>query len=112
MAKRLGEYLEEIGHEVHDTIFMDASGEVRSITKDEQLAREVWKRALGSESECKNADGNVSHRIFPPDPKAQSFIFERREGKIVVPEVPDKTPLLDHISEIIVGEVNEMVEDE
>ena len=106
MAKRLTEYLEQIGLEIHDTAYADASGVFRAITKDEQLAREVWKRALGYEEETENSDGTVRHRIYPADPKMQQFIFERREGKNVVPTGEETASLLDKISDLAKSKVN------
>lgn len=106
MAKRLTEYLETIGHEIHDRGHVDADGTIRPITKDEQLAREVWRCALGDEQETVNEDGSVSHRIFPPDKKMQQFIFERREGKIVTPQEEQSITLLERISELARSQIN------
>lgn len=111
MAKRLTEYLEQIGREIHDRGHVYADGTVRPITKDEMLAREVWRRALGHEQETTNEDGSVSHRIYPPDPKMQQFIFERREGKIVTPQEEKSIELLDKISEIARSQLNTAAED-
>ena len=110
MAKRLTEYLEMIGHEIHDRSHVYADGTVRPITKDEMLAREVWRRALGHEQETVNEDGSVSHRIYSPDAKAQAFIFERREGKIVTPQEEKSITLLERISELAKQQLNDTAE--
>ena len=105
--KRLSEYLDIIGRELHDTAFIDDTGTVRPITKEEQLAREIWKRALGHEEEIENADHTVIHRTFAPDPKAQQFIFERLEGKFIQPQDDGpKASLLDKISDISKSHMN------
>lgn len=108
--KKLVQYLESIGQEIHEPEFVGTDGVIRPITKDEQLAREVWKRALGYEKESVNADGHSSHRVFDPDPKAQAFIFERREGKNAMPDEDKGLSLLEKISDLALGEVNEMTE--
>ena len=104
--KKLTEYLEEIGQEIHDASFADTDGVLRPIMKDELLAREIWKRALGYEEESQNADGTVSHRVFQPDPKAQAFIFERREGKFITPPEGKGATLLDKISALTKMKLN------
>lgn len=106
----LSEYLRIIGQETHDSAHVDAEGTMRSITKDEQLAREVWHRALGHEEEITNEDGSVTHRIFSPDPKAQAFIFERREGKVVTPSEGKSITLLERISELAKSQINKIAE--
>lgn len=108
--KRLVQYLEEIGQEIHDTAYVDADGALRPITKDEQLAREIWRRALGYEKEVKSSDGTATHRIFEPDAKAQQFIFERREGKYTIPQEDTSMPLLERISEIAKINLNKIAE--
>jgi len=110
MPKRLTDYLEMIGQEIHDTSYLDAENTIRVITKDEQLAREIWKRALGHEENIVNADKTVTHRTFSPDPKAQEFIFERREGKFVTPQEERSISLLEKISNIVKSQVNESAE--
>lgn len=111
MAKKLTNYLEMIGKEIHETAFVDDKGVNRPISKDEQLAREVWKRALGYEEEIMNADGSASHRKYPPDPKAQVFIFERREGKPEAPIEGNDTSLLDNMSETARNMMNKSAEE-
>lgn len=111
MARYLSDYLKAIGQEIHDSSYTDDTCTIRPITKDEALAREIWKRALGYEVKTVNADGTVGHRLFPPDPKAQEFIFERREGKIVVPTDDKSTTLIDKITDITKFNMNKMAED-
>lgn len=110
MGKQLSDYLRTIGLEIHDTSYADEDGALRPITRDEALAREVWKRALGYEEEMENADGVMQHRIHLPDPKAQQFIFERREGKIVVPVDDNGISLVERITEITKAQVNKIAE--
>lgn len=109
--KKLSNYLESIGHEIHDTGFVDDAGTIRPITRDEALAREIWKRALGYVKETKNSDGSISNRYFPPDPKAQQFIFERREGKFITPTDERSITLLDKISELAKSQLNKAAEE-
>ena len=109
--KKLSKYLESIGQEIHETAYMDQSGTNRAITKDECLAREIWRRALGYEENVANGDGEFSHRVFKPDPKAQQFIFERREGKPEAPIEGDDTSLLDGISDIARNMMNKSAEE-
>ncbi len=110
MAKQLTDYLRTIGLEIHDTAYMDNTGTLRPITKDEQLAREVFKRALGFTERIVNDDGSVNLRVHAPDPKAQQFIFERREGKFVTPTEDRQTTLLEKIKEISVRGLNKAAE--
>jgi len=109
--KKLSKYLEQIGHEIHDKGFVDDAGTIRPITRDEALAREIWKRALGYVKETTNSDGSVSNRYFPPDPKAQAFIFERREGKFITPTDEKSITLLEKISEIAKDQANKVAEE-
>lgn len=106
--RRLSDFLKMIGQEIHDRSYVDAEGTIRVITKDEQLAREVWKRALGYEEEVTNDDKTVTHRVFRPDPKAQQFIFERLEGKFIEPQEEKGISLLDRISELAKSKSNEI----
>ncbi len=71
----------------------------------------MWNQALGHEEEVTNADGTVTHRVFPPDPKAQQFIFERREGKFVTPAEERSISLLEKISEIAKAGMNDMAQE-
>lgn len=111
MAKKLSGYLESIGQEIHDTAYVDGEGTNRPITKDETLAREIWKRALGCVETIENEDGTFSHRVFKPDPRAQQFIFERREGKPEASIEGDDTSLLDNISDIARNMMNRSAEE-
>ena len=111
MERTLGKLLESIGNEIHDSGYTDANGVIRSITKDEQLAREIWRRALGYEQEITNADGSIQHRIFPPDPKIQQFLIERREGKIIQPTEEKSITLLEKISELAKAQLNKAAEE-
>ena len=111
MIKRtLTDYLEKIGRETHDTGYIDATGTVRPIIKDETLARLIWRQALGYEEEIKNIDGTCSHRTYSPDPKMQQFLIERREGKNVEPQEDRSASLLDKISELAKAQANAMAE--
>ena len=111
MAQKLSDYLKSIGQEIHDRGYTDDEGVIRPITKNEMLGREVWKRALGYEEEIANADGSVIHRTFLPDPKAQSFIFERIEGKVVTPTEETSIVLLEKIGEIARNRINAAAEE-
>ena len=53
-----------------------------------------------------NGDGTSSHRVIPPDPKAQQFIFERREGKFVTPQSGKAASLLEKITDIAKNRAN------
>jgi len=108
--KKLSKYLEQIGHEIYDTGFLDDKGTIRAITRDEALAREIWRRALGYVTETTNSDGSKSNRYFPPDPKAQAFIFERREGKVIPPTEEKSITLLEKISELAKSQLNRVAE--
>lgn len=109
--KKLSKYLESIGQELHETAFVDDKGVNRPITKDETLAREIWKRALGCVETIENEDGTFSHRVFKPDPRAQQFIFERREGKPEAPIEGSDSSLLDGISDIARNMMNKTAEE-
>jgi len=111
MAKQsLTHLLEKIGQEIHDTAYADLNGNLRPITKDEQLAREIWKRALGYEREEVNTDGTIVHQRYDPDPKMQQFLIERREGKIVAPPEKETATLLTRISELVKNQMNTAAE--
>lgn len=106
--RSLTDYLKTIGHENHDTAYMDETGTLRPITKDEQLAREIWRRALGYTEKMVNPDGTPGHRAYAPDPKAQEFIFIRREGKNAVPQdEEDKARILKRVSDVAKQSLNE-----
>lgn len=107
MKQTLSKFLESIGKELHNEGFADLTGTIRPITKDEALARAIWDRALGFEEEIKKEDGSVTHRIYPPDPKMQMFIIERREGKMVTPLEEKHAGLLERVSELVKGQVND-----
>ncbi len=109
--KKLSKYLESIGQELHETAYVDGKGINRPITKDETLAREIWKRALGCVETIEHDDGEFSHRILKPDPRAQQFIFERREGKPEAPIEGQDTSLLDGISDIARNMMNKSAEE-
>lgn len=109
--KKLSKYLESIGQELHETAYVDDKGVNRPITKDETLAREIWKRALGCVETIENEDGTFSHRVFKPDPRAQQFIFERREGKAEAPIEGNDTSLLDNMSETARNMMNKSAEE-
>ena len=104
MAQKLSDYLTSIGLE--ETGIIDSDGTIKVLTNDELLAREVWKRALGYEAVTKNGDGVETHRIFAPCPKAQAFIFERREGKVVTPTEETSITLVEKLDELIKSQVN------
>ena len=110
--RQLGDYLEKIGCEIHDQSYTDAHGVIRPITRDEALARQIWKQALGYEEETTNADGMVVHRVYPPDPKMQQFLIERREGKAIVKSSDENegASLLDKISELTKQKINDDAE--
>ena len=110
MKRSLSKLLEDIGSEPHPEGYVDRTGTIRAVTKDEALARQIWRRALGYEQEVKNADGSVTHRIFSPDPKMQQFIIERREGKFVTPPDEKTITLLERISELAKNQVNAAAE--
>ena len=109
--KKLSKYLESIGQELHETAYVDDKGINRPITKDESLAREIWKRALGCVETIENEDGTFSHRVFKPDPRAQQFIFERREGKPEAPIEGQDTSLLDGIGDIARNMMNKTADE-
>lgn len=97
MNKQIVEYLTEIGQELSE------EGQVN----DEKLARLIWKRALGYVET--REDGSETH--YFPDPKAQQFIIERREGKAADVEMDNGTPtLVEKISETIVAQINKRSE--
>ncbi len=110
MAKQLTDYLRAIGLELHGAGYIDATGTIRPITNDEQLSREVWKRALGWEEKVVNDDGSINLRVHAPDPKAQEFIFERREGKFVTPTEDRQTTLLERITDLSKSRINDIAE--
>ena len=110
MKRSLSKLLEDIGAEIHNEGFADASGIIRPIIKDEALARQIWRRALGYVEVIKNDDGTETHRIYPPDPKMQQFLIERREGKFVPPSDEKTITLLERISELARNQVNAAAE--
>jgi len=110
MSKSLSEWLEQIGQEM----FIEGlrpDGTVIQRSNDEQLARLIWDRAIGVQTETKHEDGSISVNVANPDARAQQFIFERREGKSVVP--PEDTGLtpLDRVSEMVANDLNDAAED-
>lgn len=110
MKRSLSKLLEEIGQEIHEEGFVDAAGVIRPITKDEALARQIWRRALGYETNIVNLDKTVTHKIYPPDPKMQTFLIERREGKFVQPPDEKSISLLERIDGLIKQQLNATAE--
>lgn len=110
MVRSLSKLLEEIGAETYEIPYVDASHTIQPITRDEALARQIWRRALGYEEETKNTDGSVMHRVHAPDPKMQQFIIERREGKVVQPPDEKSITLLERISELAKQQLNAAAE--
>ena len=111
MKRSLSKLLEEIGAESYEEGYVDRTGtKIRVITKDEALARQIWRRALGYEENIVNMDKTVTHKVHSPDPKMQQFIIERREGKFVQPPDEKTISLLDKISEIAKSQVNAAAE--
>ena len=110
MGRSLSKLLEEIGAETYEIGYVDAAGVIRPITRDEQLARAIWRRAFGYEENIINVDKSVTHRVYPPDPKMQQFIIERREGKVVQPPDEKSITLLDKISDLVKQQVNTTAE--
>lgn len=111
MTKTLVEWLKEIGEEYGAGTLQEDGTIVGTITNDEQLARQIWQRALGYVKNIKQEDGSFAHREILPDPKAQQFIIERREGKYVDP-IGDKNPMkaLEKINDAIQGQLNTLTE--
>lgn len=110
MKRSLSKLLEEIGGEIHEEGFVDAAGVIRPITKDEALARQIWRRALGYEENIVNIDKTVTHRVHSPDPKMQTFLIERREGKFVQPPDEKSISLLERIDGLIKQQLNTAAE--
>ena len=96
-----------VGQEIHDAAYADEDGTLRPITREEQLAREIWKRALGWEEEVPTTNGQSTHRVHAPDAKAQEFIFERLEGRATILQDESSTALVDKISEVVRAKMNE-----
>ena len=112
MAKKsLSDWLEEIGGETvvdnDDINTTDGSYVVR--TKDELLARQIWQRALGWE-ETSEDDTGTHVTIHSPDPRAQVFIIERREGKMVTPSDDKSLTPLDRVSDMVQKDINDAAE--
>lgn len=110
MKRSLSKLLEEIGQEVHEQGYLDSAGVIRPITKDEALARQIWRRALGYKEIIENDDGSAMHRVHSPDPKMQQFLIERREGKFVAPLDKETTTLLEKVSELAKQQLNATAE--
>ena len=70
--KRLTTFLTDMGS---DVLILDDG---TTATRDEMLAGQLWKMALGYTEE----DGEGGQRIIKPDRSVAIFIFERREGRI------------------------------
>ncbi len=111
MKQGLSNWLAKIGEEIFIGEDIGEDGEIEQITKDERLARLIWKRALGYEEDVINPDKTEGHRVHLPDPKAQQFIFERRDGKFAVPQEGGGVKALDKLTEEMKQRLNAMVED-
>lgn len=105
-SKSLSDWLEKIGHEMF-IVGAHPDGTLVQRTNDEQLARLIWERALGQQIQTEHEDGSVSVNVLKPDAKAQSFIFERREGKFVAPLEDNSLTPLDRIDDMIKDEMND-----
>ncbi len=109
-GKKLSDYLMIVGKEIHDNAYMDDDGVVRPITRDEALARVIWRRALGWSETIPGENGTFRHLDHLPDPKAQVFIIERREGKNIIPVEELGRTLLDKISDLAKDRANAAAE--
>jgi len=111
MAKALREWLEEIGQEELPEPEVDVDGKVRTLTLDEKLSRLVWQRALGWVEVVELPGGNESCTVHSPDPKAQAFIFERREGKQPLGNEDMKRPdALDRVRKSSKDDMNDLAQ--
>lgn len=107
----LSQWLETIGQESAGEPTTDPEGNIRSMTKDECLARSIWKRALGWDEVVEHPNGTESHKTHSPDPKAQQFIIERREGKYInAPEVKKTRDPLTRIADKVRQDSNTIAE--
>lgn len=109
MPQGLSEWLERIGQEW----FIQGAhpdGTIIQRSNDEQLARLIWERALGQQIKTEHEDGSISVDVLKPDPRAQQFIFERREGKMTQPVEDRGITALDRVDEAIAGEMNKAAE--
>lgn len=107
MARQaLVDWLDQIGQEIFIEPTLLPDGTVTSRTNDEQLARLIWRRALGYREIIEHPDGTKEFRNHFPDAKAQQFIFERREGKFTTAQEGKSISPLDRISELIKSELN------
>ena len=75
-GKRLTAELSRLGAEIHDML-----PDGTPVTRDEQLAKLIWQKALGWVEETRDAEGNRKKKAHPPESWAMQYIWERREGK-------------------------------
>ncbi len=110
-SKQLVEWLERIGAETHDDVTIDDEGNFIARTRDEELARLIWKQALGYTREICDEHGAVIKKDFVrPDPKMQQFIIERREGKCPAVEGASGMSATDKILEQTKESLNDLAE--
>lgn len=75
-SRQLTENVRQLAAEVHDWDPEDGA-----VTKGEQLARLIWKKALGYTETTVDEEGNEKKVWHKPESWAIQFLYERMEGK-------------------------------
>jgi hypothetical protein len=104
----LSKFLRQVGQEKTEVAGNDPlTGDARVVTKTEQLARTIWRLALGYEEEVK-VDGKIVVKRYKPDNTMISLVYDRLEGKVASTESDKikKQPLSGKVSEQVRQRVN------
>jgi len=104
-TRKLVDWLHDIGAEAFT---IDEEGEI--ITKDEQLARMMFRMALGwEEKDPDNPDRLVKHK---PDKQMMMFIVERREGKspMAKPDEAETATAAEKVSDLARARLNKLAD--
>ena len=112
----LSKFLRQVGLEKTEVAGNDpVTGNVRIVTKYEQLARTMWKLALGYKEEERSTDPKTGTPVlrvkhYKPDNAMITLIYDRIEGKASSTDSSKvkKQPLSGKIDEQVKQRVNAM----
>ena len=88
-VRLLSRFIREIAEET-EFVKGEGSDDDRMVTKAEQLARKMWRIAMGW-TEVVIADGVSKDVVHPPDMKMAAIVMDRLEGRVSTAVEDDTT---------------------
>ena len=112
-GRLLSGYLRIIAQEETEFIKSGNGEDDRMASKAEQLARQMWKMALGYEEIIEDSDGNKKTVKHPPDRSMVALLYDRVEGKATPSDEGEKDPvtIADKVTEQGVSRINQITKD-